>query len=132
MDSRWKGFLPKMLSHFMHLRPDQQGMSWRTPQSHRSEAGAASGWAQINVLIDDEVAGRLAGLAMELNISRATLAYTALYWLCATCVRLWALRPHHRPPQERAMSEQFSLLALDSLQPDPINHGGRWKAKTTA
>ena len=77
---KMEGLLAEVLSHFMHLRPDQQGMSWRTPQSHRSEAGAASGWAQINVLIDDEVAGRLAGLAMELSISRATLAYTALYW----------------------------------------------------
>ena len=77
---KMEGLLAEVLSHFMHLRPDQQGMTWRTPQSHRSEAGAASGWAQINVLIDDEVAGRFAGLAMELNISRATLAYTALYW----------------------------------------------------
>jgi hypothetical protein len=77
---KMEALLAEVLSHFMALRPDQQGLTWRTPQSHRSDAGAASGWAQINLLIDDEVAGRLAGLAMDLGISRATLAYTALYW----------------------------------------------------
>ncbi|MEI6804121.1 MAG: hypothetical protein WCK83_13250 [Burkholderiales bacterium] len=77
---KMEGLLAEVLLHFMTLRPDMRGLSWRTPQSHRTEAGAVGGWAQINVLIADDVAGKLAGLSMQLGISRATIAYTALYW----------------------------------------------------
>ena len=77
---KMEGLLAEVLLHFMTLRPDSRGLSWRTPQSHRTEAGAVGGWAQINVLIADDVAGKLAGLSMQLGISRATIAYTALYW----------------------------------------------------
>ena len=77
---KMEGLLAEVLLHFMTLRPDMRGLSWRTPQSHRTEAGAVGGWAQINVLIADDVAGKLAGLSMQLGISRATIAYTALHW----------------------------------------------------
>jgi hypothetical protein len=77
---KMEGLLAEVLLHFMTLRPDSRGLIWRTPQSHRTEAGAVGGWAQINVLIADDVAGKLAGLSMQLGISRATIAYTALYW----------------------------------------------------
>ncbi len=77
---KMEGILAEVLLHFMTLRPDMRGLIWRTPQSHRTEAGAVGGWAQINVLIADDVAGKLAGLSMQLGISRATIAYTALYW----------------------------------------------------
>ena len=77
---KMEGLLAEVLLHFMTLRPDSRGLSWRTPQSHRTEAGAVGGWAQINVLIADDVAGKLTGLSMQLGISRATIAYTALYW----------------------------------------------------
>ena len=77
---RMEGLLVEVLNHFLTLRPDKHGVIWRTPQSNRTKAGSDGGWAQINVLISDEVAGKLAGLAMQLGISRATIAYTALYW----------------------------------------------------
>ncbi len=77
---KMEGLLVEVLTHFLALRPDRRGLSWRIAQSHRTEAGADGGWAQINVLIPAEVAGKLAGLSMELGISRATIAYTALYW----------------------------------------------------
>lgn len=77
---RMEGLLVEALTHFLTLRPDKRGLTWRTPQSNRTKAGSDGGWAQINVLISDEVAGKLAGLAMQLDISRATIAYTALYW----------------------------------------------------
>lgn len=77
---KMEGLLSEVLHHFMRLRPDQRGLHWRTPQSHRTEAGSTAGWAQINVLIANEVAGQLEGLSTQLGVSRATIAYTALYW----------------------------------------------------
>jgi hypothetical protein len=77
---KMEGLLVEVLNHFLTLRPDLHGVTWRKPQSNRSIAGVDGGWSQINVLIPDELAGKLAGLAMQLGISRATIAYTALYW----------------------------------------------------
>lgn len=77
---KMEGLLAEVLTHFMTLRPDKQGLAWRKPQSHRTDAGSVGGWAQINVLIPDDVAGKLAGLAMQLGISKAAISYTALYW----------------------------------------------------
>jgi hypothetical protein len=65
---KMEGLLAEVLLHFMTLRPDSRGLIWRTPQSHRTEAGAVGGWAQINVLIADDVAGKLAGLSMQLGV----------------------------------------------------------------
>lgn len=77
---KMEGLLAEVLLHFMTLRPDTRGLAWRKPQSHRTDAGTVGGWAQINVLIPDDVAGKLAGLAMDLGISKAAISYTALYW----------------------------------------------------
>lgn len=77
---KMEGLLAEVLLHFMALRPDLRGLAWRKPHSHRTDAGSVGGWAQINVLIPDDVAGKLAGLAMQLSISKATISYTALYW----------------------------------------------------
>lgn len=72
--------LAEVLQHFLDLRPDLRGLHWRVPQSHRSEAASDAGWAQINVLVANDIAGKVAGLANQLGISRAALVYTALYW----------------------------------------------------
>lgn len=77
---KMEALLTEVLTHFLTLRPDLRGLSWRKPLSHRTESGAEGGWAQINVLIPDEVAGKLAGLSMQLELSRAVISYTALYW----------------------------------------------------
>ena len=77
---KMEALLTEVLTHFLTLRPDLHGLTWRRPQSHRTESGAEGGWAQINVLIPDEVAGKLAGLSMQLGLSRAMISYTALYW----------------------------------------------------
>jgi hypothetical protein len=77
---KMEALLTEVLTHFLTLRPDSHGLTWRRPQSHRTESGAEGGWAQINVLIPDEVAGKLAGLSMQLGLSRAVISYSALYW----------------------------------------------------
>lgn len=88
--------LVEVLLHFLRLRPDQRGVMWRTPQSHRTEEGTDGGWAQINVLIPNDVAGKLMGLSMQLGISRATIAYTALYWFARY------MRPPLNPAPQRS------------------------------
>lgn len=77
---KMEALLIEVLEHFLTLRPDLRGLKWRKPLSHRTESGAEGGWAQINVLIPDDTAGKLAGLAMQLGLSRAVISYTALYW----------------------------------------------------
>jgi len=77
---KMEALLVEVLEHFLCLRPDQRGLQWRRPQSHRTESGMEGGWAQINVLIPDDTAGKLAGLSMQLGLSRAVISYTALYW----------------------------------------------------
>lgn len=77
---KMEALLIEVLEHFLALRPDLRGLQWRKPLSHRTESGAEGGWAQINVLIPDAVAGKLAGLSMQLGLSRAVISYTALYW----------------------------------------------------
>lgn len=79
-DLKLEALLADILGHFLNLRPDQQGLSWRKPQSNRSEAGSSAGWAQFNALVPEELAGKLAGVAMVSGISRAALVYTAVYW----------------------------------------------------
>lgn len=79
-DLKLEALMADILGHFLHLRPDQHGLSWRKPQSNRSEAGSSAGWAQFNSLVPEELAGKLAGAAMGAGISRASLVYTAVYW----------------------------------------------------
>jgi hypothetical protein len=77
---KMEALLVEVLEHFLSLRPDLHGLQWRKPLSHRTESGMEGGWAQINVLIPDDTAGKLAGLSMQLGLSRAVISYTALYW----------------------------------------------------
>jgi hypothetical protein len=77
---KMEALLVEVLEQFLSLRPDLRGLHWRKPLSHRTESGVEGGWAQINVLIPDDTAGRLAGLSMQLDKSRAVISYTALYW----------------------------------------------------
>lgn len=79
-DLTLEALMADILGHFLHLRPDQHGLSWRKPLSNRSEAGSSAGWAQFNSLVPEELAGKLAGAAMVAGISRASLVYTAVYW----------------------------------------------------
>jgi hypothetical protein len=77
---KMEALLVEVLEQFLALRPDLRGLQWRRPLSHRTESGAEGGWAQINVLIPDDTAGKLAGLSMEIGKSRAMISYTALSW----------------------------------------------------
>jgi hypothetical protein len=77
---KMEALLVEVLEQFLSLRPDLHGLQWRKPLSHRTESGLEGGWAQINVLIPDDTAGKLAGLSMQLDKSRAVISYTALYW----------------------------------------------------
>ena len=96
---KMEALLTEVLTHFLTLRPDLRGLSWRKPLSHRTESGAEGGWAQINVLIPDEVAGKLAGLSMQLELSRAVISYTALYWFAR----------YMRPPLNPALSSSAGV-----------------------
>jgi len=75
-----EGFLAEMLAHFVKLRPDQHGLSWRIPHSTRGEAGAQQGWAQLNLWLPNDLAGKVVGLSMESSQTRAVVLYTALFW----------------------------------------------------
>ena len=77
---KMEALLVEVLEQFLSRRPDLHGLQWRKPLSHRTESGMEGGWAQINVLIPDETSGKLAGLSMQLDKSRAVISYTALYW----------------------------------------------------
>lgn len=79
-DLKLEALMADILEHFLNLRPDQHGLSWRKPQSNRSEAGSSAGWIQFNALVPEELAGKVTGVAMVSGISRATLVYTAVYW----------------------------------------------------
>ncbi len=92
---KMEALLVRVLQHFLRLRPDQHGVTWRTPQSHRTEQGVDGGWVQINVLIPNDVAGQLASLSMQLGASRATIAYTAVYWFARY------MRPPLNPDQQK-------------------------------
>lgn len=70
----------EIAEHFLTLRPDQHGLTWRKPKTHRKSTPGLDTWAQINLLLADEKAGKLAGLAKHIGISRSAVAYTALYW----------------------------------------------------
>jgi hypothetical protein len=96
--------LVEVLEHFMSLRPDKRGLHWRRPLSHRTQEGTEGGWAQINVLIPDDTAGKLAGLAMEVDRSRAVVSYTALYWFARY------MRPPNSP-QPHATGQASSFLS---------------------
>jgi len=96
---KMEALLTEVLTHFLTLRPDLRGLSWRKPLSHRTESGAEGGWAQINVLIPDEVAGKLAGLSMQLELSRAVISYTALYWFAR----------YMRPPLNPSLSSSAGV-----------------------
>lgn len=105
---KMEGLLSEVLEHFLNLRPDLHGVQWRVPQSHRSEAASAAGWAQINALVPDDIAGKVAGLANQIGISRATLAYTALYWF----VR------YMRPPEISLASQKRSSRSAPGASND--------------
>jgi hypothetical protein len=75
-----EGFLAEVLAHFVALRPDQHGLLWRIPHSNRGEAGSQQGWAQLNLLLPNDLAGKVVGLSMETAQTRAVVLYTALYW----------------------------------------------------
>ncbi len=113
---KMEALLVEVLLHFLTLRPDLRGVIWRTPQSHRTEDGAEGGWAQINVLIPDDVAGKLAGLSMQLGISRATIAYTALYWFARY------MRPPLNPAPHPAMNTP-SAASAGALSASGATHG---------
>lgn len=100
---KMEALLVEVLEHFLSLRPDLHGLHWRKPLSHRTESGMEGGWAQINVLIPDETAGKLAGLSMQLGLSRAVISYTALYWFARY------MRPPV-PPQASTPSHATSFL----------------------
>lgn len=72
--------LIEIMEQFLLLRPDLHGLQWRKPLSHRTQEGSEKGWAQINVLVPDDLAGKLLSLSMQLGLSRAVISYTALYW----------------------------------------------------
>ena len=72
--------LTDVLAHFVTLRPDQRGLHWRVPHSNRGEAGAQQGWAQLNLYLPNDLAGKVVGLVMETSQTRATVLYTALFW----------------------------------------------------
>lgn len=69
-----------IVSDFIRLRPDQHGLAWRTPLSHRGETGAQQGWVQFNVWLPNELASQVVGVAMETAQTRAVVLYTALFW----------------------------------------------------
>jgi hypothetical protein len=102
---KMEALLVEVLTHFLALRPDLRGLKWRKPLSHRTESGAEGGWAQINVLIPDEVAGKLAGLSMQLELSRAVISYTALYWFAR----------YMRPPLSPPLSPSPASLVLSGV-----------------
>ena len=72
--------LAEVLAHFVTLRPDQRGLQWRIPHSNRGEAGAQQGWAQLNLWLPNDLAGKVVGLVMETSQTRAVVLYTALFW----------------------------------------------------
>jgi hypothetical protein len=93
-----EGFLAEVLAHFVTLRPDQRGLAWRIPHSNRGEAGAQQGWAQLNLWLPNDLAGKVVGVTMETEQTRAVVLYTALFWFARY------LRPPVAPmyPQEDA------------------------------
>ena len=72
--------LENVLAHFVTLRPDKRGLQWRVPHSNRGEAGAQQGWAQLNLYLPNDLAGKVVGLVMETSQTRATVLFTALFW----------------------------------------------------
>jgi hypothetical protein len=77
---KMEALLVEVLTHFLTLRPDLHGLRWRTPHSNRTLTGSEGGWAQINVFIPEDTAGKLVGVSMQTGKSRAVISYTALYW----------------------------------------------------
>jgi hypothetical protein len=75
-----ESFLAEVLAHFVSLRPDQRGLLWRIPHSNRGEAGAEQGWAQLNLWLPNNMAGKVVGVSMETSQTRAVVLYTALFW----------------------------------------------------
>jgi hypothetical protein len=75
-----EGFLAEVLAHFVTLRPDQHGLVWRIPHSNRGETGAEQGWAQLNLWLPNDLAGKVVGITMETAQTRAVVLYTALFW----------------------------------------------------
>ncbi len=65
---------------FIQRAPWQQGLVWRAPLSHRSDSGERQGWAQFNLFLSAELAAQLESLAQQMNMSRASIVYTGLFW----------------------------------------------------
>lgn len=107
----------EVITHFVSLRPDLRGLHWRIPHSSRTDTCAAQGWAQLNVWMPNELGGKISGLALETQQSRAALIYTALYWF-ARYLRP-PVAPETMPPLEDNESETDAVF-------DEVEQGERF------
>lgn len=70
----------EILVSFLKQKPFDRGLQFRIPQSSRPTEGQEREWVQVNFFISDELNFQAQQLALEQDVSKASVLYTALYW----------------------------------------------------
>jgi hypothetical protein len=74
-----------MLRRFLEDRPWDHGLIWRKPKVATTTIGGSkgtTGWVQANLQVPQDLADRVEQVADLHGVSKAALAYTAMFWWC--------------------------------------------------
>lgn len=72
-----------MLSRFLEEAPWDHGLMWRKPKTVMtvaSEKTGRTGWEQVNISLEPELANKVSETAAQCGVSKACFCYTAMFW----------------------------------------------------